>query len=177
MLTITTSRASLLTRSHDVNCAYCKAICEQQQQQQQQAQPQLVAEVEPGSASSRPKSSPEKKTTSRGSFTYAARWCELRMLQSDIRRRRWSTAETAAEVEPGSESSKPNPYQEKGQKNCKKKSECPPTIPTQIFIKKTHSNSSTDLKKKMKKKKKHFVVMFSRASLRQRKPRKQLRVS
>jgi hypothetical protein len=30
----------------------------------------------------------------------------------------------------------------------------------------------TDLKRK-----KHFVVMFSRASLRQRKPRKQLRVS
>jgi hypothetical protein len=59
MLTITTSRARLLTRSDDVNFAYCKAICEEQQQQQ--AQPQLVAEVEPGSASSRPKSSPEKK--------------------------------------------------------------------------------------------------------------------
>ncbi len=71
MLTITTSRARLLTRSDDVNCAYCKAICEEQQQEE--AQPQLEAEVEPGSASSRPKSSPEKKTTSRGSLTYAAR--------------------------------------------------------------------------------------------------------
>jgi hypothetical protein len=34
------------------------------------------------------KSSPEEKTTSRGSLTYAARGCELRMLQSDLRRRR-----------------------------------------------------------------------------------------
>ncbi len=173
MLTITTSRARLLTRSDDVNCAYCKAIC----QQQQQAQPRLEAEVELGSASSRPKSSPEKKTTSRGSLTYAARWCELHMLQSDLRRRRWSTAETAAEVELSSESSKPNPYQEKRQKNCKKKNQIiRRRFLHRFLIKKTHSNSLTDLKKK-KKKKKHFVVMFSRASLRQRKPRKQLRVS
>jgi hypothetical protein len=59
MLTITTSRARLLTRSDDVNCAYCKAICEEQQQEE--AQPQLVAEVEPSSASSRPNPVQKKK--------------------------------------------------------------------------------------------------------------------